>query len=196
MRKLITDEEFEEWLRTKGGHLSNAEKEWVKENLLKKVREIFVRKGELPVMPIFTEYAEMRVEGEPKQDPIRYWSKEKEKKVEEEVKKLEDAGIVEDSESAWRSEWVLVMKSNGGIRPTTDDRKTLNQSAIFDAYDIEDRRAEKENGGLQPLLEHGRGECILSRGHHFRFSWTDSNKSTGGFEAVHEDPDGSISEWS
>ena len=114
--------------------MTKAEKKWVKASLLKEFREIFMRKEEKPVMLIWAEYAEIRVEGNPKQDPIRYWTEEKERKISEEVKKLEGVGILEDSNSPWRSEWVLVVKSNGGIRPTTDYRNTVNKSAIFDAF--------------------------------------------------------------
>jgi hypothetical protein len=133
-RKLVTDEELKDYLKEHCADLPKAEQDHIFEQILEPFREIWLRKGELPVKPINYPYVNIRMTGGPVQAPIRNWNAEKYELVGAEAKKLNNAGILEDSISPWRSEWVMVEKTGGGVRPTTDLRSTLNKHTIFDAF--------------------------------------------------------------
>ena len=133
-RTLVTDEEIDAHLRERHGHLNEAEKALIKKELMVPFREIFMRKGEKPVKPIYYKYTVIRLNGGPVQAPLRYWSEEKTEEGGQKYKTLGGAGIMQGSESPWRSEWVLVGKDDGGTRATADLRMTVNKNTIFDAY--------------------------------------------------------------
>lgn len=55
--------------------------------------------------------------------------------LEEEVKKLEEKGLIEKSNSPWSSQTVMVQKKDGSWRMCVDYRK-LNKKTIKDAYPL------------------------------------------------------------
>ncbi|MBK7578554.1 MAG: hypothetical protein IPI24_14210 [Ignavibacteria bacterium] len=131
-RKAITRDELAEHIERTHTWLNQKEKEYVVDKL-DAFRPIFLRKGEKPMSTIYHENAEIKVAGEPIQAPLRNWNEAKEAAVAKETKALEEAGILHDSKSAWRSEWVLVKKNDGTLRPTNDFSQTVNKRTVFDA---------------------------------------------------------------
>ncbi len=135
-RVLITDGEIDEYCREHLAHLSETEVEKVKEAILKPNREIFLRRGELPVNPIRYPAVVLEVTANPKIAAVRPWNQQKYEIAEKENQRLVEANISVESKSPFRSEPVFVEKKDGSTRMTIDYRGTLNKVLVFDAYPI------------------------------------------------------------
>jgi hypothetical protein len=135
-RRLITDEEVEEHCERNFKHLTKEEVRRIKEEIILPNREVFLRKGELPINPIRFPAVRLVVTSNPKVAAVRPWTHDKYEVAEKENKRLLDAGISVESSSPFRSEPVIVDKKDGTKRMTIDYRSTLNKVLEFDGFPI------------------------------------------------------------
>ena len=103
-------------------------------SFLMKWKDDFAKPGEVGRTDKCVHRIELN-DDKPIRDPPRRIPLYKREALAEELKQLEDKGIIEKSESPWSSQIVMVQKHDGSWRMCVDYRK-LNEKTIKDAYPI------------------------------------------------------------
>jgi hypothetical protein len=113
--------------------LDQKQKERFK-HLLNANQGYFARPGEVGRTNMGTHKIKL-LDDKPVREPPRRIPMYKRQALEDEVKKLQDRGLIERSSSPWSSQVVMVQKKDGSWRMCVDYRK-LNEKTVKDAYPL------------------------------------------------------------
>ena len=114
-------------------HLNEHQKEKLKKFVIKN-QHCFARPGEVGRTNVGLHRIKLKDEKHVREPPRRV-PLYKRQALEEEIKKLEDRGLIEKSTSPWSSQTVMVQKKDGTWRMCVDYR-ALNEKTIKDAYPL------------------------------------------------------------
>ena len=68
--------------------------------------------------------------------PLRKYSKEERSFIEEDIKRLQENDIIEESISPWRSQWLVVKQKGNKWRLCIDNSQSVNRCTELEAFPL------------------------------------------------------------